>query len=472
MTVICWFRRDLRLSDHTALREAIHSGEDVIPLFIFDPSILHSERLSVPRLKFMLDALKSMSTELHKHQRDLLVRHGEPLDVLHDLIDEADATALYFNIDYTPYARQRDETIREGLSISVKTFHDRLLMAPGDVLKQDGDPYVVYTPFKNKWRKQPNKPSIVEDYEVVAAHLVDVDGWQNDGIPTLADLGHGETIDTPTASESEAQRLLTDWLDAGIAHYDDRRDDLGNPHESPRTGTSFLSPYIRFGIIATRTIYWACREAYAQATKQAHKDSIGAFVDEIIWHEFYTHILWYFPRVKTQNFREKYDAVQWSEDAQKLQRWKDGQTGYPVVDAAMRQLKSIGWMHNRARMIVASFLTKHLLIDWREGEKHFMQWLIDGDLAANNGGWQWAAGTGTDAQPYFRIFNPISQSKKYDPDGDYIRRWVPELRDLAAEDIHEPWKLNPPLADYPPPIVEHKEARQAALSAYEVVKGQ
>jgi deoxyribodipyrimidine photo-lyase len=463
--VICWFRRDLRLQDNLALAAAVDSGKPVIPLFIFDPKILQSDRIGAPRLAFMLNALESLSTELHKHQRELLVRHGSPAEILRELIEETQATGLYFNIDYTPYARKRDAAIREALEIELHTFHDRLLAAPGDVLKDDGDPYSVYTPFKKKWRTL-IKPDKSVDYPVDAAHLHTLDGLRNDGIPKLDDLGFENTVTLPEASESAAHELLDGFIKRGVYRYGEKRNPLGNPQDAPHTGTSFLSPYIRFGLISLRHIYWASRQAYSETQNPDKRDSVVTFVDEIIWHEFYTHILYFHPRVKTENFQEKYDAVEWRDDTDGLQAWKDGMTGYPVVDAAMRQLKHTGWMHNRARMIVASFLTKDLLIDWREGEKHFMQWLLDGDLAANNGGWQWAAGTGTDAQPYFRIFNPVSQSKKFDPEGAFIRHWIPELRDVPDKYIHEPWKMNTPPADYPAPIVDHKAAREQTLAVY------
>jgi len=468
--VIVWMRRDLRLQDNLALAAAIHSGKQVIPLFVFDPRILKSERVGVPRLKFMLAGLESIRTDLHKHQRELLVRHGDPVEVIPQVMQEANATGLYFNIDYTPYARKRDEAVKAAVQQEVHTFHDRLLAPPGTVQKNAGGPYSVYTPFKNKWREL-IKPDQTADYPLTASEFHDLSGIKNDGLPSLDDLGFASTIDVPEAGETEAHRRLDHFMEKPIYAYDDARNRLGNPHDDPHTGTSFLSPYIRFGMISPRHIYWRARTAYSNTNNDAKRESVVSFVDEIIWHEFYTHVLWFFPKVETDNFQEKYDAVQWEQNAETLQAWKDGCTGYPVVDAAMRQLKGTGWMHNRARMIVASFLTKDLLIDWREGEKHFMQWLLDGDLAANNGGWQWAAGTGTDAQPYFRIFNPVSQSKKFDPDGTFIRHWVPELRDVPDKYIHEPWKMTTPPADYPAPIVDHKAARERTLEAFAVVKG-
>lgn len=454
MPVIFWFRRDLRLVDNIGLKAAFESGKPVIPLFIFDPAILQSERLGVPRLKFMLKALNALKTDLHKHQCDLLIRHGNPAEVIQTLAEETGADALYYNVDYTPYARQRDGAIKD---IDVFAFHDRLLIPPDGIEKSSGGAYTVYTPFKNKWHTLDKSP--IAEYHISADNLYT--NIPDEPIPSLADLGFDETIAVP---EIQPQEQLEAFLKYRLSHYADSRDKLGNPADAPKTGTSFLSPYIRFGLISTRTIYWACREAYSSAN-EAKRDSINKFVDELIWYEFYTHILWHFPDVKTHNFNRKYDSIQWRTDG--LSAWKNGETGYPVIDAAMRQLKAIGWMHNRARMIVASFLTKDLLIDWREGELHFMQWLIDGDLAANNGGWQWAAGTGTDAQPYFRIFNPVSQSQKFDPDGAYIRHWIPELQDVPDKYIHAPWQMPHPPQNYPAPIVDHSEARQIALETYQ-----
>ena len=462
--VIHWFRRDLRLSDNLALQAAIETGQPVIPLFILDPAIIESERAGTPRLKFMLAALESLDGDLRQRGRTLLVRHGEPLVVLREIVEQTGAQALFFNADYTPYARKRDDAIRDALDIPVEIRHDRLLAVPGDIEREKGQPFVVYSPFKRRWREriQPEPPA---NYELSGDNFFAPDNLHNDGVPSLSDLGRDETIDVPDASEHEAQRVLARFVADKLRTYKARRDRIGNAQAEPQTATSFLSPYTRFGMLSPRQIMQAAWLSQEADSKDEQK-SIDHFVDEVIWHEFYTHILWYFPHVTTQNFNSKYDAVPWRDAPDDLQAWKEGRTGYPVVDAAMRQLTGSGWMHNRARMIVASFLTKDLLIDWREGERFFMEWLIDGDLAANNGGWQWAAGTGTDAQPYFRIFNPILQSKKFDPDGAFIRHWLPELRDVPDKFIHEPWKMPQPPADYPEPIVDHAKAREAALAAY------
>ncbi len=463
--IIHWFRRDLRLDDNTALIAALNSGRPVIPVFIFDPAILHSDRIGAPRLKFMLHALHSLDASLQEHGSGLLIRHGTPAQALTDLMQETDANTVHYNIDYTPYARHRDRRVHDHMD--AKGFHDRLAAVPGSILTADDSPYKVFTPFMKKWheRIQPDKP---ETFNGEGLH--DLNGLDRPTIPTLADLGFAETIDVLEASEKAAQESLGTFMQERIFGYKEYRNRLGNPDRQPYSATSMLSPYIRFGLLSMRRIYWAAQDALADTHSSDERDSVRSFVNELIWHEFYTHILWFYPHIKTENFNEKYDGVPWQQDDALLQAWKDGQTGYPVIDAAMRQLTATGWMHNRARMIVASFLAKDLLIDWREGERHFMQWLLDGDLAANNGGWQWAAGTGTDAQPYFRIFNPVSQSKKFDPDGSFIRCWVPELRDVPDKYIHEPWKMDNPPAYYPPPIVDHAIARKQALKAYETTK--
>lgn len=463
--VILWFRRDLRLQDNIAVYHAIQTQRPIIPLFIFDPAILKSKRLGIPRLKFMLQALEALNSELQQYERQLLIRHGNPPDVLQALIAESDADKLFFNLDYTPYARQRDQLVEQTLNIQVQTFHDRLLVKPDEIAKKDGKPYIVYTPFMKQWRNR-FKPEQVDTNNLTHNQLHSLDGLQNDGIPKLNDLNFSCDIDVPEASETHTNSILETFLNNSIYAYADERNILGNPSKSPKTHTSFLSPYIRFGLLSLRQIYWSARETYDKTENENQQESVKTFINEIIWHEFYTHILYHFPKVKTQNFYAKYDKISWVNNCDDFEAWKQGRTGYPIVDAAMRQLLHTGWMHNRARMIVASFLTKDLLVDWRWGELHFMHYLLDGDLAANNGGWQWAAGTGTDAQPYFRVFNPVSQSKKFDPSGAFIRHWIPELRDVPDKYIHEPWKMDTPPADYPSPIVDHAEARKRAIDIY------
>ena len=463
--VIMWFRSDLRLRDNTALNAALRSDSPVIPVFIFDLSILQSDRTGAPRVAFMLKALRSLDKSLRNAGTALLVRQGEPVAVMTSLVKETGATAIYVNRDYSPYARRRDAAVESSLSVPVHSFDDSLLVAPGDVLKKDNTPYTVFTPFNRQWLNVPK--AVPETVNPVAGQLATARG---DALSvarlTLETFGFGPTIAVPEASESAAQQRLADFLPGSIYRYEQQRNWLAAEPEDALPTTSYLSAYFHLGLLSIREAYQAAMEAAKQANDREARDSVETWVSELCWREFYQHILFHFPHVAHGNFRPKYDALLWRDAPDELLTWKEGRTGYPVVDAAMRQLRQVGWMPNRARMIVASFLTKHLLIDWREGERHFMQWLVDGDLAANNGGWQWAAGTGTDAQPYFRIFNPVSQSRKFDPDGAYIRRWIPELRDLDSPSIHAPWELRQPPTSYPPPIVDHSVARQRALDAF------
>ena len=294
---------------------------------------------------------------------------------------------------------------------------------------------------------------------------------KNDGFPLLVDLGFGDVDCIVEASEDKALSLLDAFVEDDIKHYVERRNWLAiHPYDDERpSGSSYLSPFLRLGLLSPRQVYWAAREAYKSTNSKDYRESIQTWVSELAWREFYVHILHFFPHVMQRDFVDTYLEMDWLNDADDLQAWKDGMTGYPVVDAAMRQLKAIGWMPNRARMIVASFLTKDLLVHWKYGDIHFMQHLLDGDPAANNGGWQWAAGTGTDAQPYFRIFNPVSQSKKFATAG-YLRHWIPELADVPEKYIHEPWAMEHPPSEYPARIVEHSAARERTLAAFKAAR--
>jgi deoxyribodipyrimidine photo-lyase len=339
---------------------------------------------------------------------------------------------------------------------------------PDDVEKKTGGPYTVFTPYSNSWKglPLPHQRDIIREPDAIRTPA-DIDTMALPDSPRLPD-------DVPfRAGEAEAQRRLRAFLDGKIGAYDDRRDRVD------LDGTSTLSPYLRWGMLSAREAAVSAIIAQSRASSTAARAGAATWLTELIWRDFYHMILYHFPHVRHGNFREAYDALRWENDAAAFAAWCDGRTGFPVVDAAMRQLNQSGWMHNRARMIVASFLTKDLLIDWRWGERYFMQQLIDGDVAANNGGWQWAAGTGTDAAPYFRIFNPTSQGEKHDPHGDYVRRWVPELANVPDKFIQAPHELNSAEQrryncvigrDYPAPIVDHKQARLRTLDAYKAAR--
>lgn len=466
--VIHWFRRDLRLRDNSALHHAVDAGR-VIPLFIFDTTLLSSPRIGTPRLKFLLAALQSLDESLQQYGTRLLVRHGKPQQVLAQLRDETGAGGLFFNRDYSPYARKRDGAIAAESGFDVHTFDDAVLLPPDTVLKDDGDPYVVYTPYKKRWNTQ-DKPSISERH-FRRDWFYDLSDLDNAGVPTLDDLEHNQSIAIPEASEEAAKHYLNRFITGGITRYDETRNDLPiNPYDgSNPTGTSYLSPYLRLGLLSPRQAYWAARDTYSNTQDETQRKAIATWVSELTWREFYTQILHHYPHVLQRDFVDTYRNLAWDDDSALLTRWQRGETGYPIVDAPMRQLNAIGWMPNRARMIVASFLTKDLLLHWLPGDHYFMQHLIDGDPASNNGGWQWAAGTGTDAQPYFRIFNPVTQSEKF-ATPEYLRHWLPELADVPDEHIHAPWEAKEPPKGYPGPIVDHKTARERTLAAFKAAR--
>jgi len=466
-TAIWWIRRDLRLGDNPALSAALQAASHVLPLFILDDALLRSSRLGENRLRFLLEGLRQLDTDLRQRGSRLVVRSGDPHAVLSELISSEAAGAIYAEEDHSPYARQRDARISASLPLNLAG--SAAILPPGAVLKNDGAPYTVFTPFSRLWlgvfAAGGGAPIPPPD------RLNTPESIPGQPIPSMPAILQS-TLFPP--GEREALRRLeafTSGEAAGIYRYAQDRNRLD------LDGTSMLSPYLRFGMLSPLQVARLAWRAIQSAPDSHARKGAETFLNELIWRDFYLHILYHFPHVLRDNFR--LEGIPWVNDPQAFQGWCAGHTGYPVVDACMRQLLGCSWMHNRGRMIVASFLTKDLLIDWRWGEKFFMQHLLDGDPASNNGGWQWTAGTGTDAAPYFRIFNPVLQGMKFDPQGAFIRRWMPELANVSDAYIHEPWKM--PLAEqqeagcrlginYPHPIIDHAWARQRALEAYAQAK--
>jgi deoxyribodipyrimidine photo-lyase len=452
-----WFRNDLRLSDNTALNELASRAEQWLPVFVLDRRLLGPQ----PRTRFWLAGLAALARELESRGVPLLVREGRPEDVLPKLLHETGATLLSFNRAPTPFANRRDERVRrsvERAGVRVLARRDDVIFASGEVQKGQGGPFAVYTPYRNAWwkrfREAPRRPVRLRRLPPP------IPGFSADELRTASGSDHELKIPTPGAQA--AKRRLGRFLDTAAGRYHEQRDFPGID------GTSRLSPYLRCGAISVRECFALAEEAAAEQPRLQR--GIAKWLDELIWREFYAAILEEHPRVLQGNYRQEYDGLVWNDDAAGFEAWCEGCTGYPIVDAGMRQLRATGWMHNRARMIVASFLTKDLLIDWREGERFFYERLVDGDPASNNGGWQWAASTGTDAQPYFRIFNPVLQGRRFDPDGAYVRRWIPELAKVPDAHVHAPWEQGLFSPDYPPPIVDHAERRELALERFSAAR--
>jgi deoxyribodipyrimidine photo-lyase len=419
-----WFRRDLRLNDNTGFFYALQQEKNVLPIFIFDKNILDKlEEKADARVEFIHEQVTKLSAELEGKGSSLLVKYGEPEAIFKSLLAEYELESVYTNRDYEPYAKSRDtaiENLLEEKGVPFFTFKDQLIFEPGEILNGSGEFYKVFTPFSRVWLEKYNKTNFSPLDELNWENLFQSDSFP---IPSLPDMGfqHSEiTIPSKTADEEL------------ISHYDEKR------NFPAVKGTSRLGIHLRFGTISIRKL--ANTAASLNAT----------FLNELIWREFYMFILAYNPAVVDRAFKPAYDQIPWRNNEMEFEAWCKGLTGYPIVDAGMRELNETGFMHNRVRMIVASFLTKHLLIDWRWGEAYFAKKLLDFELASNNGGWQWAAGTGTDAQPYFRVFNPTSQTEKFDKDLKYIKKWIPEFQTKK----------------YPEPIVDHKFARQRAIDTY------
>lgn len=435
-----WHRRDLRLDDNAGLYHALKGEYPVLPLFIFDRNILEELPKKDARVEFIHRAVSGLKKRLENMDSALIVRHGKPEDVWPELLREYEVAAVYTNRDYEPYAIERDESVRRllaGKNIPFRSFKDHVIFEKDEILKNDGTPYTVFTPYSKRWleKLETKRMTVVRDKGEAETDSFYLTSYPNAKyfsnllktkplpLPSLAETGF-EAAGIEFPSEVVTRDL--------IKNYDKTRDFPGIP------GTSRLGVHFRFGTISIRE--------KARNAKRLN----ATYLNELIWRDFYSQILAHFPHVVTKPFKAAYERVPWRDAPGEFKLWCKGLTGYPIVDAGMRELDATGYMHNRVRMITASFLTKHLLLDWRLGEAYFAQKLLDFDLASNSGGWQWAAGCGTDAAPYFRIFNPAEQAKKFDPEFTYIRKWVPEFGTSA----------------YPPPIVEHTFARERCLTAY------
>lgn len=423
---IFWFRRDLRLDDNIGFYNALKSDCKVLPIFIFDENILSKLPKDDARVSFIFETLQKMRKELQENNNSsLAIFHGKPLDIYKELIDTYTINSVFTNRDYEPYANKRDQEIEQLLNennIEFKTFKDQVIFEKDEVVKKDGNPYVVYTPFMKVWKEKFKEYNL--DIYYTNSYLKNL--VENTSLPnlSLSELGF-------TKSKQKIQEYtVTPTL---IQEYEDTR------NFPALDNTSKLGPHLRFGTVSVRKMI-----------KKATSEKNEIFWQELIWREFFMQILWHFPKTATASFKPKYDRIEWRNNEAEFQKWCKGETGYPLVDAGMRQLNETGFMHNRIRMLVGSFLCKHLLIDWRWGEAYFAEKLHDYEMASNIGNWQWVAGSGVDAAPYFRIFNPTTQIKKFDKDLEYIKKWVPEFQELT----------------YSKEIVDHKEARERCLKTY------
>lgn len=463
--VIHWFRRDLRISDNTALNEAAQS-EAVLPVYVQSDWSGSHLWTGPKRQKFLCDALESLDRNLGTIDSRLIVRRGDAVEELTQLARQTNAEAIYANLDPDPYGKETEEKLQRAcdeLGITLHLHQDVMFFGPDAVLKDDGHPYRVYTPYSRKWLNQEFPP--VVDKPVSLKTPKDVDSLP---LPTLSDWDiELEPNAAPVeAGEKAARDRLRETINDVIATYDDTRD-----IPSIR-GTSRLSQDLRFGTISIRTVFHAAMAEKAKASSKA-SEQIHKYIKELAWRDFYMQILHYYPEVLELEFNPAWRGLDWDEPGEQFDAWKEGRTGFPIIDAGIRELLATGYMHNRVRMIVAMFLTKDLHIDWRLGEQFFMQHLTDGEIASNNGGWQWSAGTGADAAPYFRIQNPWTQSKRFDAKGEYIKKWVPELENVSAKKLYEAPTDGQPIAPgYPLPIVDHSTERDRTLAIFKKHKEQ
>jgi deoxyribodipyrimidine photo-lyase len=463
-TAIVWLRRDLRLHDHPPLAAALAAHERVVPVFVLDAVLLGGRFASAPRTAFMLDCLRELDAALRERGSGLVIRHGAAERELPRLAEAVSADAVYWASDATPYALARDRRVRDALraaGVEAVPGPGNFVADVGRPRTRSGTPFTVFTPFLRAWHALDRRTV----HRAPRALPVLPRGLDRGAIPALADLhapGRDELQEpVAAAGEAAARAAFARWLASDIAAYGDRHDDLAG-------GTSQLSPHLRFGTLSAREV--------EERARRHGGAGAAAFVRQLAWRDFFAHVLLHHPGNRLLEHQPRMRALAWDEDPELLAAWTAGRTGYPLVDAGMRQLRASGWMHNRARLVVGSFLTKDLQLDWRAGEAWFMRWLLDGDVAQNNGNWQWIASVGVDPAPAFRrLLNPALQQRRHDPDGAYVRRWVPELRDVPGERLIEPWRMSEQEQaaagctigrDYPAPVVDHAQERRRALERY------
>ena len=460
---IAWFRRDLRLADNRMLETATRAADRVWPVFVRDPDLLAAHAAAAGRIAWFYASVRALDERLRSVGSGLTILEGRPEEVLRAFGASVGAQIVFASRDEEPVARVRDARVAESVDLSL--VDDQRIVPPGEVVAAAGDPYVVYSPFRRALDAR-----VDEDPGLLAPASPDLEALA----PAPASApppAAGSPSELPPPGEEAAAGRLRAFLRGGISAYDVDRD------RPDRDATSRLSPYLRVGAISVRACWRAAVNAQARARERGDRElAAGArsWRGELVWREFFAHVLAAHPRLERESFRREYDGLAWAPDDEAdafLRAWRHGMTGFPLVDAGMRQLVATGWMHNRSRLVTASFLVKDAGIDWRRGEAVFLDHLLDADMAQNNGNWQWVAGVGTDAAPYFRILNPTLQARRFDPGGSYVRHWIPELRDVQDEHVHEPWKAPDPPHGYPAPILDHAEARQRTLARYAAVRG-
>lgn len=477
-TTLVWLRHDLRLADHPALVDAAEHGA-VVPVFVWAPEEEGDWPPGSAHRWWLHHTLAALDADLRDRGARLVLRTGPSLDALRDVIDATGAEAVVWNERYAPPLAERDADVRDALEadgVAVRTFASRILHDPHEVKTTSGGSYHVYTPF---WKKVYGQGLLRTDKPLDVPSLTAPDTW-----PASVDLDALELLPEQHGGGDWAAGLRAAWTPGEAAAHDRLQytlDHIVEDYEATRNrpdldGSSRLSPYLHHGELSPNQV-WHAVATWADA-HDAWEEA-EPYLQELVWREFSYHMLVHYPHTPSETYKDKFKAFGWQDDPEALKRWQEGQTGYPIVDAGMRQLYATGWMHNRVRMIVGSFLTKDLLIWWQRGAEWFWDGLVDGDLASNTMGWQWSAGSGADAQPFFRIFNPVSQSERHDPDGAYIRRFVPELADLPDEALHAPWEADADVLEaagvvlgetYPHPMVDHSEARDEAMARYDEVR--